>query len=131
MSPFGVLITTGSACVAVLAIIAFVRWVWPTLRKLGHLVDDLAGEPARPGVEARPGVMERLAQIETNVSTDVNGRLDTLDRGQAEILRRQDTADHTVSDLADAIRDSQRDRMRIWDVLYAAQLSTPPDPATD
>src|SRR5690606_12371332 len=34
-----------------------------------RLMDDLLGEPARPGVEARPGVLERLATIEERLST--------------------------------------------------------------
>jgi len=43
---------------------AAVRRLAPVVRRVVHLVDDLAGEPARPGVEARPGVMERLAELE-------------------------------------------------------------------
>jgi hypothetical protein len=37
---------------------------WRGLRSLGHLADDLRGEPARPGVPARPGIMDRLAFME-------------------------------------------------------------------
>ncbi|QVJ00318.1 hypothetical protein KGD82_16275 [Nocardiopsis eucommiae] len=44
-----------------------VRKVLATLRRVGHFLDDWAGEPARPGVDARPGVMERLHAIEHEV----------------------------------------------------------------
>jgi hypothetical protein len=41
---------------------------WRGLRGIGHLVDDLRGEPARPGVPERPGIMSRLATLEQDVS---------------------------------------------------------------
>lgn len=43
---------------------AAARRVGPKLRRIGHLVDDLAGESERPGVDARPGVMERLRHLD-------------------------------------------------------------------
>lgn len=49
------------------AVAAF-KWVRPFLRKLIDFVDDVAGEPARPGVPARPGLMERLASVEGAVA---------------------------------------------------------------
>ncbi|WP_156759573.1 hypothetical protein [Microbacterium karelineae] len=51
-----------------LAVLAGVVWLGvkalPIVRKVGHLVDDLAGEPARPGVPARPGLMQRMETVE-------------------------------------------------------------------
>lgn len=51
-----------------LAAIGALIWVavkvFPFLRKINHFVDDVAGEPARPGFEARPGLMERLSVVE-------------------------------------------------------------------
>lgn len=44
------------------------RKLWRGSRKLGALVDDLLGTPARPGVEARPGLMERVAAVEATTS---------------------------------------------------------------
>lgn len=38
------------------------------LRNIGHLVDDLRGEPARDGVPARPSLMSRLAAVEESVA---------------------------------------------------------------
>lgn len=41
---------------------------WRGLRSVGHLLDDLRGEPARPGVPARPGIMDRLAALEVTTA---------------------------------------------------------------
>lgn len=38
-------------------------------RKLGWLIDDITGEPARPGQAARPSLMQRVATIEGRVTT--------------------------------------------------------------
>lgn len=43
---------------------------WPVVRKLNHFVDDVVGEPDRPGVPGRPGLMERVATIEHEVKTN-------------------------------------------------------------
>lgn len=55
-------------------IVAFVLAAWrigrrvgPFIRRVVHLVDDFAGEPARPGQVARPGLMERLTTVEARV----------------------------------------------------------------
>lgn len=53
-----------AAVLLVILAVWAVRKVAPVLRKLGHLVDDLVGEPARPGVAARPGLMERMTAVE-------------------------------------------------------------------
>ncbi len=51
---------------AVIFALAWLAWkVWPVARKLSHFVDDVAGEPARPGFPARPGLMERLQTVES------------------------------------------------------------------
>lgn len=51
-----------------LAGIAVLVWVgvkvFPWVRKIMHFIDDVTGEPARPGVPARPGLMERLTVVE-------------------------------------------------------------------
>lgn len=58
---------TGLWAGAAVAAVLFGRKAWPWLSRLKDFIDDLMGEPARPGVQARPGVMERLAaqEIET------------------------------------------------------------------
>lgn len=55
-------------------LVGFVVWlvvkVWPFVRKVSHFVDDVAGSPARPGVEKKLGLMERVAMIEHEVKTN-------------------------------------------------------------
>lgn len=41
-----------------------VSTVWPFIRKLVAVVEDLFGTEGRPGVEARPGIMARMASGE-------------------------------------------------------------------
>lgn len=51
------------------------RWLVRRSRQLGHLLDDLLGEPERPGQPARPSLMARVAQIETRTE-EIRMRLD-------------------------------------------------------
>ena len=50
--------------VGIVMVWGLIKKVWPLLRKLGDFLDDVAGEPARPGVAARAGLMERVQRIE-------------------------------------------------------------------
>jgi hypothetical protein len=45
-----------------------VQKAWRGIRSVGYLLDDLRGEPARPGVPARPGIMDRLAAVESDMA---------------------------------------------------------------
>lgn len=89
----------------VLAALIFIAWlaykIAPALRKLSHLVDDLAGEPARPGVPARPGLMERMASVE-DASTENTRRLDIV---QKEVKNSHIT---NLREDMDQIRDEVR-----------------------
>lgn len=51
------------------------RWLWITGRRLARLIDDLTGEPERPGLpgSARPGVLARMYLFEQRLT-----QLDTL-----------------------------------------------------
>lgn len=97
------LVLTAAAVVVALATLAgwLLAKAWPALRKFAWFVDDVTGEPARPGVPARPGISERLAALEatqkeltahmqsvrhhvqndhsTNLRDDVDGIRDQLD----------------------------------------------------
>lgn len=50
--------------VGIVVVVGLIKKVWPLLRRLGDFLDDVAGEPARPGVPARAGLMERVQRIE-------------------------------------------------------------------
>lgn len=78
-------------------------WVGPRVRRLGHLIDDLAGEPGRPGVPARPGVMERIAQVESrtgelvrNSGSSMKDALDRLDTRSARLDSRTEALDRRL-----------------------------------
>jgi hypothetical protein len=43
-----------------------VRAVVRGVRRIVHVLDDLQGEEARPGVAARPGLMERMEKSEAD-----------------------------------------------------------------
>lgn len=44
--------------------------VWPFIRKVVQLVNDLVGEDPRPGLpEGRPGVLARIDRIESRMAT--------------------------------------------------------------
>lgn len=45
-----------------------IRVGWRRARQLGHLLDDVLGEPAREGQPARPSLMARVARIEERVT---------------------------------------------------------------
>ena len=50
--------------VGIVVVWGLIKKVWPLLKKLSDFLDDVAGEPARPGVAARAGLMERVQRIE-------------------------------------------------------------------
>ncbi|WP_166345145.1 hypothetical protein [Phytoactinopolyspora limicola] len=53
----------------VTGVLALSRSAWRGMRRIMHVVDDLAGSPARDGVEARPGIMARMTTLETQVGS--------------------------------------------------------------
>jgi len=57
-----------------------VRRVAPGARRFGHALDDIVGEPARPGVDARPGLVERMANVEKHLSAGFDGHTARLER---------------------------------------------------
>lgn len=50
---------------------------WPYLKKFIDFIDDVAGEPARPGTPARPGLMERMLTFESK-QAQIKDKLDTV-----------------------------------------------------
>lgn len=65
------------ASIALVLVATVVRKLWPGVRRVMHLVDDLAGESERPGVPARPGLMERMAAVEDGQS-DMSEKVDVI-----------------------------------------------------
>ena len=73
--------TIGSivACMAV-----FWRMIRGPLRKFNLLMDDLMGQPARPGFDATPGILERQKAVEDQMSgirldiATLVGKVDTV-----------------------------------------------------
>src|SRR5690554_1046744 len=49
---------------ALLVVAGIVRKCWSPVRNFFRFIDDVTGEPARPGHDAKPGLMERLAVVE-------------------------------------------------------------------
>lgn len=47
----------------VTVVVGGVMKAWPWLSRFKDFMDDLMGEPARPGVEARPGVVESVSRL--------------------------------------------------------------------
>lgn len=62
------ILALGAIAAAITAAWALLARIGPLLRKAAHFIDDVAGEPARPGQPARPGLMERVAVIEADSS---------------------------------------------------------------
>lgn len=70
--------------VAIAVVLIAAVKLWPYGRKLMHFIDDVAGEPARPGIPARPGLMERVARIEHEITPNHGGSMnDALRRVEA------------------------------------------------
>ena len=71
---------------ALLGTLAAAAWKGlPALRKVGHVLDDITGEPARPGVAARPGLVERMASVEEHLTAGFDGHTERLERIEAAV----------------------------------------------
>jgi predicted RNase H-like HicB family nuclease len=81
-----------------------VKVAHPWFKKLTHLVEDLVGEEARPGVDARPGLMVRTQTIEK--------RLDGITEAQAAIIKTQADHDEVLKELRPNHGGSIKDRIR-------------------
>ena len=99
----------GFAIVIVAAVAMMAVKLWPLFRKLGHFLDDVAGEPARPGVEARPGLMERLARIEhevfQNSGSSLRDRVDQTAQQVTEVSAAVQTVSYQLEEVAKRLDD--------------------------
>lgn len=74
-----------------------VRKVWPLLKKLADFLDDVMGEPERPGVPARLGLMERVMRVEHELFPNSGKSL----RDQTNRMEEKLDRDHVrIGDLA-------------------------------
>ena len=84
--------------ILIAAAVAFVRLVWPVLKKWSDLADDLLGEKARPGVPARPGLMERMQSVEGEQKR----------QGDDLALVKHEVMPNTGTSLNDAVRRTEK-----------------------
>lgn len=71
---------------ALLGALAAAAWKGlPSMRRFGHALDDITGEPARPGVDARPGLVERMANVEKHLTAGFDGHTKRLERIEAAV----------------------------------------------
>lgn len=87
--------------VATIAAIAFgfLKWAVPTIRRVGHLLDDLMGEPERHGAPPRPGLMERMNILEArtkelipNSGSSIKDTINRVDERLRVVERKVDEA---------------------------------------
>ena len=84
--------------VAIGAFLLAVRKATPTLRKIGHAIDDFVGEPARPGVHARPGVVESVALLRGELG-DLTRIVDDRTKGLAgDVAALASTTSHRLDE---------------------------------
>lgn len=81
----GVDVWTVVLWIGLLVAVFFILWRgFPWLRRFVAFVNDVSGEPARPGREALPGIMERIARIEetqhhnAEVTQDISNKVNTV-----------------------------------------------------
>lgn len=87
----------------IIALVAFTLLAirgWKLLGSAKDFMDDVKGEPARPGVPARPGLMERVGAIETGLSEVRHEVLPNTGTSLNDSARRTESA---VNDLTESV----------------------------
>ncbi|ASR83653.1 membrane protein [Arthrobacter phage LiSara] len=129
---FPFLATVGGVIAVVVFIVTkikkAVKAVTPWVKKLQHLVEDLVGEDARPGVDARPGLMVRMKASEEKLEAVISKQVD-----HDEVLKEL-RPNHGGS-IKDRIRDLHADgidsktRLGVLEGIVTAHLANcPPAP---
>ena len=103
--------------VAIIIVIVGIVKLWPYGQKLMRFIDDVAGEPERPGFQSRPGLMERVARIEhevrTNHGTSLKDAVKRIEVGQEEhrtfTRERFESVGERLDELGDADSALRRD----------------------
>ncbi|MHB1491478.1 MAG: hypothetical protein ACYCTH_13445 [Cellulomonas sp.] len=130
--------TTASGVVTLVALVAavylLVKRVHPRARRFVHLIDDLAGEEAGPGVPARPGRMERVATVERVSSDNRHSMQEMLARFEpveAAVLHLLPNRGHHVADSTKRTEEMVRAvslQMRCTVPNLPSDLEEPPGP---
>ena len=96
--------------VALIVLIFVAIKLWPYGRKLMHFIDDVAGEPARPGFDARPGLMERVARIEHEITPNHGGSLNDairrIEKSQVDHRTENEAKFTTINQRLDELADA-------------------------
>jgi hypothetical protein len=126
------IVLTGAVMTGLTAIAVLIRGTFRLFRKASHLLDDLIGEEARPGVEARAGLTERISRIEHELNPNSGGSLrDSIDRIESMLANVAVTADEAL----DASRTAKAERSEILKALlddradFSRRLGIEPTPA--
>lgn len=103
--------------VAAAGVLAVAVRAAPRLRRWSRQLDDLFGEPARPGVAARPGVMERLAlhddalrELLPNGGSTIKDTVDRIDVRTEQLAQRVEAVERVV--VPDRPKATRRPRKR-------------------
>lgn len=91
---------------AIVLAVGVIAKAWPLVKKLSNFLDDVMGEPARPGVPARLGLMERVMRVEhelfpnsgKSLRDQTNRMEQKLDADNARIAALTQRLDQIVGD---------------------------------
>ena len=108
--------------VVTVAVVTTVMKVWPIVRKLTSIINDMAGEPPRPGFDGRPGIMERLQKVEYAAYDAAYHVKPNHGESSHDYTRKQldrvETKVNVIGDRVDRIaEESRKDRQHLWDVV--------------
>jgi hypothetical protein len=121
--------------IAILGTLAVGVWKGlPSLRRFGHALDDIVGEPARPGVDARPGLVERMANVEEHLTAGFNGHTERLERIEAAVEAGRKGSEHRLDEHGRRLDEHGRRldvlAVRLDDVARRVDVAHPPGPTT-
>lgn len=87
------------------ALVTLVVKLWQPLKAFSDFLDDVKGEPGRPGVPARPGLMERVGSIETSLSEVRHEVLPNTGTSLNDSVRRTEGAVGVLTESVKVLQD--------------------------
>jgi hypothetical protein len=97
------------------ALITLVVKLWKPLKAFSDFLDDVKGEPGRPGVPARPGLMERVSSIETSLSEVRHEVLPNTGTSLNDSVRRTEGAVGVLTESVKTLQDDMTEAHRKLD----------------